>query len=62
MAWHKDSRYWRFGMWTLILSVVLSIYFDQPGPFMTVAPIFLTGAAGMNVTERLNQRMKEDAP
>ena len=59
--WHKGSRYWRFGMYVVLLSVALSLYFDTPGPFLAVAPVFLTGAAAKSTVGEYNRPAFRDS-
>ena len=54
-AWHKGSRYWRFGMYVVLLSVALSLYFDGPAAFLAVAPVFLTGAGAKSTVGEYNR-------
>lgn len=58
--WHKGSRYWRFGMYVVLLSVLLSIYFNTPSPFLAIGPVFLAGAGGANVAERFKASKLEN--
>lgn len=41
--------------YVLVLSAVLSLYFDDPGPFTVCAPVFL-GGAGAQTTVRHYRR------
>lgn len=54
--WHKGSRYWRFGMYVVLLSVALSIYFDSPSSFLAVAPVFIAGAGTKSAVGEYNRR------
>ncbi len=62
--WHQGSRFWMLAPYGLLLSVALSMYFDDPSPWNYVAPIIF-GGGGAQTTMRYFKRTRpteEDLP
>lgn len=50
--WHKNSRFWRVGVFLNILAFALSLYLKDHLPFTTIASLTIGGGGAVNGVER----------
>ena len=53
--WHKDSRFWRFAPYVVLLACALAIYFDDPRVFTDVTMVVMGGAGAKSTVDQYNQ-------
>jgi hypothetical protein len=48
-GWTKNSRFWKVTPWVVVLSALLSIYFDDPTTFIAITAPWITVAGGKSM-------------
>ncbi len=61
-GWVRNSRFWKFTPWVVLLSAALAIYFDDPVPFISITAPWITVAGGKSIVSTYRGTEPMDLP